>query len=303
MSARVCALVVTYNRKEVLRGCLDSIRAQTRAADALLVVDNASPDGTAAWVGEHFPEAEVVAMAVNGGGAGGFHEGIRRAHAAGFDFIWLMDDDAKAAPDCLERLLAAGGQGTVTVPLQRDDTGKLYGIQQWLGRGVDVTADVLDGSRPREGKYLFAFVGPLIATDLVGRAGLPVKDFFIWFDDWEYSLRIHKNGGRVVVVPDALLHHDVGGKPKTVRILGRDITRITPAPWKLYYGARNMMYVLLRSERSPRKLANFLGSQFSNLAKDVLCEPDRGERVRMRTRGLFDGVAGRLGKRHEKVAR
>jgi GT2 family glycosyltransferase len=100
----VWAVVVTYNRRALLEQCLDALRAQTRPPDRILVVDNASTDGTAEWVRG---QDDVVALLLdeNVGGAGGFHAGMRLAHAGGADWLWLMDDDTIPRPDALERLL------------------------------------------------------------------------------------------------------------------------------------------------------------------------------------------------------
>src|SRR4051812_35207484 len=78
-----CAVVVTYNRKALLTECLQALGAQTRAPDEILVVDNASTDGTAAMVREHFPDVRLEALDTNRGGAGGFHHGLDAAHRRG----------------------------------------------------------------------------------------------------------------------------------------------------------------------------------------------------------------------------
>ncbi|MER3603731.1 MAG: hypothetical protein C4298_08345, partial [Thermus sp.] len=89
MSERVCAVVVTYNRKELLRECLETLRGQTRKVDHILVVDNASTDGTEEVLRAEFPEVEVLRLPENQGSSGGFHEGMKRAYEEGFDWLWL----------------------------------------------------------------------------------------------------------------------------------------------------------------------------------------------------------------------
>src|SRR5881227_1028098 len=106
-SERVCAVVVTHNRVELLRRCLSALAGQTVPVERVLVIDNASTDGTADVVRDEFPSVKLVRLEHNVGGAGGFHEGMRRAHEAGFDWIWLMDDDTLASDDALEQLLRA----------------------------------------------------------------------------------------------------------------------------------------------------------------------------------------------------
>ena len=95
----VWAVVVTYNRKELLRECLVALRAQTRPPDHVLVVDNASTDGTLELVSEEFGEVELLALPENVGGAGGFHAGLERAYASGAEWAWLMDDDTVPQPE------------------------------------------------------------------------------------------------------------------------------------------------------------------------------------------------------------
>ena len=80
MNTRVCAVVVTYNRRVLLRECLLSLESQTRRPDAILVVDNCSTDATEAMLAEEFGHLSHLRLPVNGGGAGGFHEGMKWAY-------------------------------------------------------------------------------------------------------------------------------------------------------------------------------------------------------------------------------
>jgi GT2 family glycosyltransferase len=298
MSNRVCAVVVTYNRKNLLRECLLALQAQTRAVDTIVVVNNASTDGTQEMLKEEFPQCQTLDLPTNGGGAGGFHEGMKWAYEQGFDWIWLMDDDGRPAPDCLEKLLEHGHPNAVLVPLQQDSDGRLYGFFEWRGRNVDVTTEVVAQKRAVKGEFPFAFVGPLIAREIVKQVGLPNKDFFIWFDDWEYALRIKdRTNAEVFAVPDAVFFHDFGGKSKEVRFLGRRTIRSDQAAWKTYYGTRNQLYTFTRTRHDPRELFYYFLYELRTMVGDVLYEPDRWQRVRLRLMGMRDGAVGRLGKR------
>jgi rhamnopyranosyl-N-acetylglucosaminyl-diphospho-decaprenol beta-1,3/1,4-galactofuranosyltransferase len=298
MGGHVCAIVVTHNRPALLRACLLALRGQTRPADAVLVVDNASTDETRAMVRAEFPEATTLALAANVGGAGGFHAGMRWAYGQGYEWLWLMDDDARPAPDCLARLLAHARPASVVVPLQQDSGGGLYGIGAWGRADPEVTNEILVGDGPVAGPYVFRFVGPLVARGVVVAVGLPNKDFFIWFDDIEYSLRVL---GRpeltVIVVPDAIVHHDFGQGAKQVRVLGRTSIRMQHPAWKMYYGERNRFYTLVWTRRNPREVFQHVLFQLRWLIGDIIYEPDRWERARLRLLGLRDGAIGRLGKR------
>jgi len=297
-SGRVCAVVVTYNRPALLRACLLVLQGQTRPVDTVLVVDNASTDGTRAMVRAEFPEATTLAMSANGGGAGGFHAGMKWAYGQGYDWLWLMDDDARPAPDCLAKLWDRRRPASVVVPLQQDSDGRTYGIGRWRGREVEATSEVVAAERPTVGPYVFRFVGPLVARGVVAAVGLPNKDFFIWFDDIEYSLRIHRlPGAQIIVVPDAVIMHDFGGVYREARFLWRRSVRNQQPAWKTYYGARNHLYTVTRTRRSPREILLFLIGNAKLLLGELAYEPDRWVRVRTHLAGIRDGALGRLGKR------
>ncbi|HEX8465772.1 MAG TPA: glycosyltransferase family 2 protein [Abditibacterium sp.] len=300
MSDRVCAVVVTFKRKHLLEGCLRALQGQSRPVDRILVVDNASKDGTVEFIQREFPSVEVLELAKNGGGAGGFHAGMKHAFEAGFEWIWIMDDDGTPAPDCLERLLKAktGDEAEVLVPVQRDSGGRPYGVQIWDKFYVEVTPQIIAGERPARGEYLFAFVGPLVSRGVVEKVGLPRREFFIWFDDYEFCLRLQSElGACVELVPDADFHHDLGGKTREVRLLGRKSLRNESPAWKTYYGSRNHLFTVLRTRQNAREIGWFLVRDTWLLIGDVMFEPDRWKRVRLRLRGWADGALGRLGKR------
>src|SRR5437016_5404888 len=130
-SESVQAVVVTHNRKALLLECLEGIARQTHAVAGVLVVDNASTDGT-----EEALEAsgltgrlriDYLRLLRNGGGAEGFHYGVRRALESGADWIWLMDDDCEPPPRALADLLAspraADSDAVLLAPIVRSPAG------------------------------------------------------------------------------------------------------------------------------------------------------------------------------------
>src|SRR3546814_20742055 len=84
---KIFALIVTFERRALLEKCLLALAAQTQPLDAVLVVDNASTDGTSHWLTRwlplHLPRAKLIALQQNTGGAGGFSEGLRIAMEIG----------------------------------------------------------------------------------------------------------------------------------------------------------------------------------------------------------------------------
>ena len=98
---RIAAIVVTFNRFELLKKTLERLRAITRV-DKIIVINNGSTDGTTEWL--RLQTDLHVVHQENVGGSGGFYTGIRLAHEEGFDWLWCMDDDVFPEDECLEKL-------------------------------------------------------------------------------------------------------------------------------------------------------------------------------------------------------
>jgi len=296
VSEKVCAVIVTYNRKDLLRECLNAVLSQTCPPDHVLVVDNASTDGTPEMLKAEFPQVEVLRLPENQGGAGGFHEGMKRAYEMGFEWLWIMDDDAFPEKDVLALLSRYFSQAEVLVPLQRNVGGSLYGVGYWKGRYV--SAFVEEKASPFRIE-MFAFVGPLIHREVLQKVGLPRKEFFLQFDDVEYALRIREAGLRVLCVPDSHIVHNYG-EAKEVSLLGFiRRKRGVLSPVKVYYSVRNYGWTVCRTQLAkprPMSVVMYFLLNLRWLVGDLLFEPDRFTRVRMRVKGVWHGILGKLGK-------
>ena len=106
---KIIAVVVTHNRKSDLKRCLDSLLSQSHPPHFVIVVDNASSDGTGEMVCREFSTQSRIIyrhLGRNLGGAGGFHFGSKFALERGADWVWLMDDDCLLQKNCLNNLVA-----------------------------------------------------------------------------------------------------------------------------------------------------------------------------------------------------
>jgi rhamnopyranosyl-N-acetylglucosaminyl-diphospho-decaprenol beta-1,3/1,4-galactofuranosyltransferase len=244
---RIAAVVVTYNRLSLLRRLIPRL-AETKGLDEILVVDNASSDGTAAWLRSQVETSDVPVhtrtLTENTGGAGGFHEGLRWAVERQADLVWLMDDDGLPAPDCLERLLERDGNldfwGPVVVD-EADPDRLVFPIRLPGGTRVvhamdDVRAAAEDGLLRG---IVIPFNGVLVTRELVASIGLPRAEFFIWGDDHEYRLRAARNGARIATVVGARVLHPSVGELGTPMAFGRTTYNHTPSDLKHYCMARN----------------------------------------------------------------
>jgi rhamnopyranosyl-N-acetylglucosaminyl-diphospho-decaprenol beta-1,3/1,4-galactofuranosyltransferase len=244
---RIAAVVVTFNRLELLQRLIPRL-AETKGLDEILVVDNASSDGTTEWLRGQVETSAVPVhtrhLTENTGGAGGFHDGLGWAVERGADLVWLMDDDGLPDPDCLERLLEREGTldfwGPVVV--DEDDEGHLvFPIR--LPGGARVVHAMADAeAAARDGliaDVVIPFNGVLLTSDLVERIGLPRAEFFIWGDDVEYLWRARRAGARTGTVVGARVRHPAVGALGTPMAFGRTTYNDTPSDLKHYCMARN----------------------------------------------------------------
>jgi rhamnopyranosyl-N-acetylglucosaminyl-diphospho-decaprenol beta-1,3/1,4-galactofuranosyltransferase len=249
--ARIIAVVVTFNRLALLQGLVAELRRTPELAE-VVVVDNASTDGTGEWLAGQ-EGVHAVTLPENRGGAGGFHDGLRIAMDHGADLAWLMDDDGMPTPECLPRLLEHAGEFDFWGPVVVDeaDPGRLVfpirlpGGTRVVHRMADVTAAAVDGVIR---DVVIPFNGVLVTRSLVERIGLPREEFFIWGDDHEYRLRAERAGGRVATVVAAEVRHPSVGELGTPMMFHRTTYNHSPSDLKHYCMARNNL-VNLRDYR------------------------------------------------------
>jgi rhamnopyranosyl-N-acetylglucosaminyl-diphospho-decaprenol beta-1,3/1,4-galactofuranosyltransferase len=262
---RISAVVVTFNRRDLLERLVRRL-LRTDEVDEILVVDNASTDGTGEWLrsaeaGDDRLHARLLTD--NTGGAGGFHEGLRWAVERGADLVWLMDDDGLPDPDCLSALLAHDGDldfwGPVVVD-EADPERLVFPIR--LPGGTRVVHAMDDVRRAaRDGMIrgiVIPFNGVLLTRALVERIGLPRAEFFIWGDDHEYRLRAERSGARVATVVGARVRHPSVGALGTPMAFGRTTYNDTPSDLKHYCMARNNL-LNLREYAGRAHAAAFVG--------------------------------------------
>ncbi|HLV95089.1 MAG TPA: glycosyltransferase family 2 protein [Candidatus Acidoferrales bacterium] len=301
-SPRICAVVVTCNRWACLQECLTGIKEQTLPVSEIFVIDNASEDGTAEGLSRLFPGLRHVRLPKNVGSSGGFFEGMKRAYEEGFDWLWVMDDDAVPEPRALQTMAE-------TEVFARPDTGALAPrVLDTEGRSdprsrtrqVDLrrfkTIRIFDGPEVT-GKEIeinsATFVGLLIRRSVVEKIGLPRIDFFIAWDDIDYMHRLSVAGFKSYFVPKAeIVHLNAGTASQVTSRFLPPYTRLpVTALWKSYYTWRNRIY-LVREYSSPYVLLR----ESCKLALGILLFDDHKlRRLWVLMRAVRDGAKGRLG--------
>jgi len=246
MTETVAIVVVTYNRADLLVNLLDGLAGLQRPADAVIVVDNASTDHTAAVLADaSLRGLRVITTPENLGGAGGFRAGMKAAYDGGFDRIWLMDDDVVPAPDCLTVLLATDEDclmsvrentegGLIELAATRFDLRNPLAIKP---KTASVMTTYPDRASMPERVELenVAFEGFMVRRRVVETIGLPDASFFIFYDDVDYALRARRAGWRIWGIRDARLVRQLDFSQQ------HDLSS-----WKGFYMYRNLFVVHLR---------------------------------------------------------
>lgn len=241
---KVNAVVVTYNRLSLLKKTIEHLEEQTYELSKIVIVDNASTDGTQNYLKDLSNEkVENVFLEKNIGGAGGFYYGIKRAFELGCDFIWIMDDDTICTPTALNELIQA-------YFIITDNPKRKVGFLSSDVRWTNNQPCLMNISNPERIYNEFisegivqishsSFVAMLIPSFVVKEVGLPYKDFFIWGDDGEYSTRILQNYRGYLVGKSAVYHY-------MKENIGVDIFDTPPERIKrFYYFYRNWTFTRL----------------------------------------------------------
>lgn len=258
--ARVVAVVVTYQRKALLKECLEALRKQHKLS-AIVVVDNASTDGTDEYIKKLADGSQIIYINTgeNIGGAGGFNLGIKEAAKLNCDHIWLMDDDCIVGEHTLDGLLNCAER-------LNGDFGFLSSAVQWIDGSVcrmnvqrsSIACEINDFKKQGQSIKFASFVSLFLNIKAVYACGLPIKEFFIWGDDWEYTSRISKKF-KNYFVPESVVTH------KSFDNAGSDIVAdSSDRIGRYFYAYRNEKYLFDRLGLAGR-LYYFLKVQYHRL--------------------------------------
>ncbi|MCD7133327.1 glycosyltransferase family 2 protein [Limosilactobacillus balticus] len=242
MNKKIAAVVVTYNRKKLLAECIDALLAQTYRNLDILVIDNASTDGTREIVKAFKnPQIRYINTGENLGGAGGFQFGVKQGVNAEYDYLWLMDDDSIPTPNALEKLIetadTVGNFGFLSSKVLWKDQSLCKMNIPKVSLNHKLTN--FNGNKPKK-IIMGTFVSFLVPVKVVKEIGLPIKEFFIWADDFEYSRRISRKYS-AYFVPESIVIH------KCKSNTGSNIVNDSSKRFNRYrYAYRNEVYLYRR---------------------------------------------------------
>lgn len=283
---KVVTVVVTFNRLSLLKECIAALLAQVHKPDEIIVVNNGSTDGTLEWL-ETVDEVDVITQN-NTGSAGGQNTGFKAAYERGADWVWCMDDDVLPEKTALQKLIEAsevvpdagflsslvtGDDGTpMNVPILNMKKNKNH-YAGW--------ADYL-ASQLVKVKYS-TFVSLFVSRSAIQQCGYPIKDFFIWNDDYEFTARISEQFDNYLVADSIALHKRVIQAPPGIAIEDNE-NRIP----NYYYLYRNKSFVRKRYEGIISYL-DFLSGAFSTFWVSLFKGKHKLLKAKTIIRGVFSG--------------
>ncbi len=300
---KIAAVIVTYNRFELLKECVESLRNQTRKLDEIIVINNSNTKGNLEWL-ESQDDLTVISQ-VNSGSAGGQYTGIQTAYTKGHDWIWCMDDDAEPNINTLEGIIKYAKDDISAVC---PDVYNTEGARLVLHRGnvnlQEVKSFVLQTSienymlNKEVLKIDFAsFVGILINRKAVRKIGLPNKYFFIHHDDVEYSLRLKEFGNILLVPKQIIIHKEVSSK----HLIKRKFLWKTSYRYKYenycinYFTFRNHFWLLNRYLKSKRLVLCSIINDLQRESRRILLYDDyKIKRLSLLFKAFLDAMNNKL---------
>lgn len=280
---KVCAVVVTFNRINLLEECLNKLLNQSVPLD-ILVVDNASTDGTQEFIKKEYPSLGLIELSENVGGAGGFYEGLKKAYEMGYEWVWILDDDTMAEPNTLEELLEAYDAFTSQMKptilaskvVWNDGTVHPMNISNLKD---DYELSMLAAEKLTLSIRSSSFVSMLVNRAMIEKYGLPHKKFFIWNDDFEYSARVLKNEFGVLV-PKSIVTHKTKIKYSPLESSGE----------RYYYEVRNKYWVLKTdSLEKKEKIITFFRMN-RGILKYLKLNKFKAKSLKIVIKGTLDGI-------------
>lgn len=310
---RVTAVVVAYNRQHLLTEVLLALRDQVRPVDSIVIVNNASTDDSSGVARINAPEATLIELTENTGGAGGFAVGMAAAVTRhNPDWIWVMDDDTVPQKNALLGLM-----NTVTA-YPGKDLAAVGSRVEWTDGGEHpmntprlnpfaparekTAADTVEAMPVRS----LSFVSSMYRADVVRSVGYPIADYFLWNDDFEFSTRALKgrrglSSGASVVVhktarrgstdddPGARFRFEVRNKIWLFRY-SRSLQ-----PWeKVVYGASSVARWARTFMRSAER--HVLRDGFAQGKREAGERPPRSNTETLKGAGVPEDVFAELGR-------
>lgn len=304
----VASITVAHNGEAYLRKHLDALLDQTRRLDEIIVVNNASTDGTLRLVSQEYPQVTLLNLPTNLGVGGGYAAGLDYAlKNKPCDWVWLFDQDSIPKKHALERLLEAvellgekSSELGIAAPLSiHSKTQRHYRGLLWRNGWRRIS------EHPKTDLVFVDGVissGSLVRRTALQKAGPPRADFFIDYIDLEHCLRLRRCGFKIAIVRRSILEHALGD-PKIVRMPGFTRVWADHVPWREYYKARNEVFTIWNLYPNWQAKLSVVRRFTRHALGILLFGREKLACLKMMYLGIVDARAGRLGIRDFEASR
>jgi GT2 family glycosyltransferase len=288
----IVAEILHYNNSESLRQVLNAIKAQTVPVQRILIVDNGSDEENKTVLTNHNSNCEILWLQNNGVGHG-HNEGWKYLMQDDtIDFIWVFEHDAIPEPDCLETLLQSVVKDELVAYHPSEVDGLDYDHFRYYllySRGLHLLEDKTKMHNYRGG---LSFNGLLLPVSIIRQIGFLNELYFFGREDIDYARRIYNNGGYVLRVNKARVHHNQHKQKRRIQI-GKQVFLIPNlTPLKEYYSYRNSCYDWLQKGKSKYKIYCY---HVFTLILTILFKNQRALRFHYRKQALQDALSSRMG--------
>lgn len=278
----VTACIVTYNRKQDLMRCVSAVLSQSWSVNALLIVDNASTDGTFEQLVQlldpgcltNYPLCDTVTqigstnvffvrMNENTGGAGGFYAALKYSERfLNSDYYWLMDDDGYPSPNCLNYLVneSINNNRDYVMPVSIDiDNHEKLSWPSPLPNGIKTDSyQALSSAWGGGMEHVTPFNGVLLSQHCVSSVGYVKKELFIWGDEYEHYWRCVRHGVKPITITDAIFYHPANKLPFVKVFFGLFSVPFVDSPLRMVCLARNYAFIHKENRQYKKLVMKFI---------------------------------------------
>lgn len=295
----VGVILVNWNGGEFTIPCIKSLLASTVVPNKIVVIDNASTDGSPELIKENCPEITLIKNESNLGFTGANNIGIRYLLGENVDYIWLLNNDTEVHPHCLGNLLKEYEDN----PDIAATTGKiLYPNRKtiWYGGSIfsywSLSVHHRGAMKEDHGQYDQAEDVPFISgccmmvrRGAIEKVGLLDHNFFAYSEDFDWCIRAKRAGLRLRYVPQAILYHKVSASLNKHRGM---VTGGSSSPFAIYLIYKNRLLIIRKHSSNPIQfMAAILSYGFSSVYYAVgLIILRRWDKLAALFRGVKDGL-------------
>lgn len=243
---KVHIILLNWNGKEDSLECIESLKKIDYNNYKIIVVDNNSEDDSVLEIRKQYPEIKIIENKENLGFAGGNNVGIKYAMENGADYVLLLNNDTAVERGFLEKLVEAGESDKKNGLLgpktnYHSEQNRIWfagGKINWLkNKGTHIGLDEIDNGQYDEIKEVDYLTGCclLIKREVIEKIGILAEDYFLYYEDTDFSLRAKNADYKIMYIPEAKIYHKVSRSTKP------------GSPSYIYYHVRNGLVMTKRN--------------------------------------------------------